>query len=126
MTHDEWLLRLLNDELEANDQQTTSSVEICEMKILSDYIITSVVKTQINVPFSIKTSHINMRLNEYCQLWYANYKSNTRSSGGSRIFPRGVRQLPKVLLFFNFVPKNCMKMKEFGPQGGARVPGAPP
>ena len=46
-------------------------------------------------------------------------------SGGSRIFPRGVRQLPKVLLFFNFVPENCMKMKEFGPPGG-RVPGVPP
>ena len=45
-------------------------------------------------------------------------------SGGSRIFPRGVRQLPKVLLFFNFFPENCMKMKEFGPPGG-RVPGAP-
>ena len=47
-------------------------------------------------------------------------------SGGSRIFPRGVRQLPKVLLFFNFFAENCMKMKEFGPLGGARVPGAPP
>ena len=48
------------------------------------------------------------------------------NSGGSRIFPGGgVRQLPKVLLFFNFVPENCMKMKEFGPQGGACVPGAP-
>ena len=29
--------------------------------------------------------------------------------------PGGVRQLPKVLLFFNFFPENCMKMKEFGP-----------
>ena len=38
-------------------------------------------------------------------------------SGGSRIFPRGVRQLPKVLLFFKFFAENCMKMKEFGPQG---------
>ena len=46
-------------------------------------------------------------------------------SGGSRIFPRGVRQLPKVLLFFNFFPENCMKTKEFGPSGG-HVPGAPP
>ena len=36
----------------------------------------------------------------------------------------GVRQLPKVLLFFNFVPENCMKMKEFGPQV-RHVPGAP-
>ena len=46
----------------------------------------------------------------------------SESSGGSRIFPRGVRQLPKVLLFFNFVPENCMKMKEFGPRGASLVP----
>ena len=48
------------------------------------------------------------------------------TSGGSRIFPRGGRQLPKVLLFFNFVPENCMKMKEFGPPGGGRASLAPP
>ena len=30
-------------------------------------------------------------------------------SGGSRIFPRGVRQLPKVLLFFNFFLKTACK-----------------
>ena len=52
------------------------------------------------------------------------YKCQTPISGGSRIFPRGVRQLPKMLLFFNFFAENCMKMKEFGPPGG--VPGAPP
>ena len=46
-------------------------------------------------------------------------------SGGSRIFPGGGRQLPKVLLFFNFVPGNCMKMKEFGLPGG-RASLAPP
>ena len=28
-------------------------------------------------------------------------------SGGSRIFPRGGRQLPKMLLFFNFLPKTA-------------------
>ena len=46
-------------------------------------------------------------------------------NGGSKIIPegRGVRQLPKVLLFFNFFAENCMKMKEFGPPGD--VPGAP-
>ena len=33
-------------------------------------------------------------------------------------FPQGVRQLPKLLLFFKFLPK----MKEFGPGGGARAP----
>ena len=30
-------------------------------------------------------------------------------------FPQGVCQLPKVLLFFNFFPENCMKMKELDP-----------
>ena len=38
-------------------------------------------------------------------------------------FREGVRQLPKVLLFFNFFAENCMKMKEFEPKGGG-VPGA--
>ena len=52
-------------------------------------------------------------------------KIECASSGGSRIFPRGVRQLPKVLLFFNFVSENCMKMKEFGLPGG-RASLAPP
>ena len=46
-------------------------------------------------------------------------------SGGSRIFPEGVRQLPKVLLFFNFFAENCMKMKKIWTPRGARVPGAP-
>ena len=48
------------------------------------------------------------------------------NSGGSRIFPRGVRQLPKVLLFFNFLAENCMKMKEFGPPGGGASLAPPP
>ena len=38
-------------------------------------------------------------------------------------FPEGVRQLPKVLLFFKFFAENCMKMKQFG--AGGR-PGTPP
>ena len=37
----------------------------------------------------------------------------------------GVRQLPKVLLFFKFFTENCMKMKEFGPPGGGHVPSVP-
>ena len=50
----------------------------------------------------------------------------TYSSGGSRIFPRGGRQLPKWVCLFIIFAENCMKMKEFGPPGGVRVPGAPP
>ena len=46
-------------------------------------------------------------------------------SGGSRIFPRGGAPTPKSAIIFQFFAENCMKMKEFGPPGGARVPGAP-
>ena len=51
---------------------------------------------------------------------------HTVSSGGSRIFPGGGRQLPKRVREPIFLVENCMKMKEFWPPGGARVPGAPP
>ena len=40
-------------------------------------------------------------------------------------FPRGGRQLPKVLLFFNFLPKTAWKWKNLDPGGGAR-PWRPP
>ena len=41
-------------------------------------------------------------------------------------FPRGGgRQLPKVLLFFNFLPKTAWKWKNLDPGGGAR-PWCPP
>ena len=46
-------------------------------------------------------------------------------SGGSRISPRRGRQLPRggapTYDFANF-PKNCMKLKEFGPPGGRARP----
>ena len=41
-------------------------------------------------------------------------------------FPGGGAPTPKSAIIFQFFAENCMKMKEFGPQGGARVPGAPP
>ena len=40
-------------------------------------------------------------------------------------FPQGGRQLPKIAIIFHIFAENCMKMKEFGPPGGARVPGVP-
>ena len=52
--------------------------------------------------------------------------TNEQGSGGSRIFLRGGALTPKMGLFFQLFAENCMKMKEFGPPGGARVPGAPP
>ena len=46
---------------------------------------------------------------------------NDNVSGGSRISPRRGRQLPRGglqhIIWPNF-PKNCMKLKEFGPPGG--------
>ena len=43
-------------------------------------------------------------------------------------FPRGGggAPTPKIAIIFHIFTENCMKMKEFGPPGGARVPGAPP
>ena len=52
------------------------------------------------------------------------FVEDTRS-GGSRIFPGGA-PTPKIAIIFHIFAENCMKMKEFGPPGGARVPGAPP
>ena len=40
-------------------------------------------------------------------------------------FPQGGAPTPKSAIIFQFFAENCMKMKEFGPPGGARVPGAP-
>ena len=45
-------------------------------------------------------------------------------------FPRGGGANSKggceKLLFGQFFPKNCMKLKEFGPQGGGARPWRPP
>ena len=45
-----------------------------------------------------------------------------QSSGGSRISPRRGRQLPggRQHMILPKFSKNCMKLKEFGPPGGAR------
>ena len=40
-------------------------------------------------------------------------------------FPRGGAPTLKIAIIFHIFAENCMKMKEFGPPGGARVPGAP-
>ena len=41
-------------------------------------------------------------------------------------FPQGGAPTPKIAIIFQIFAKKCMKIKEFGPPGGARVPGAPP
>ena len=41
-------------------------------------------------------------------------------------FSPGGAPTPKIAIIFQIFAENCMKMKEFGPPGGARVPGAPP
>ena len=40
-------------------------------------------------------------------------------------FSPGGAPTPKIAIIFQMFAKNCMKMKEFGPPVGARVPGAP-
>ena len=40
-------------------------------------------------------------------------------------FPQGGAPTSKIAIIFQIFAENCMKMKEFGPPGGARVPGAP-
>ena len=39
--------------------------------------------------------------------------------------PEGVRQLPDWDYFAHFFAENCMKIKDFGSPGGARVPSSP-
>ena len=41
-------------------------------------------------------------------------------------FSPGGAPTPKSAIIFQFFAENCMKMKEFGPQGGRASPGAPP
>ena len=41
-------------------------------------------------------------------------------------FSPGGAPTPKNAIIFQFFAENCMKMKEFEPPGGGRVPGAPP
>ena len=50
---------------------------------------------------------------------------NESSSGASRIFPQGGAPTPKIDILFQIFAENCMKMKEFGPPGGAH-PWPPP
>ena len=45
----------------------------------------------------------------------------TQISGGSRIFLGGGAPTPKVSVLTYFFAEKCMKMKEFGPQGGASL-----
>ena len=41
-------------------------------------------------------------------------------------FSPGGAPTPKSAIIFQFFAENCMKMKEFGPPGGPRVPAPPP
>ena len=40
-------------------------------------------------------------------------------------FPQGGAPTLKIAIIFQIFAENCMKMKEFGPPGGAHIPGAP-
>ena len=41
-------------------------------------------------------------------------------------FSPGGAPTPKIAIIFHIFAKNCTKMKEFGPPGGACIPGTPP
>ena len=53
-------------------------------------------------------------------------RSNDNLQWRIQDFPQGGAPTPKSAIIFQFFAENCMKMKEFGPPGGARIPGAPP
>ena len=50
-------------------------------------------------------------------LYKANLDTKSVADPG---FSRGGAPAPKLWLFYQFFAENCMKMKEFGPQAGAR------
>ena len=77
-----------------------------------------IVKTQ-----SAKSTWNFKRCSSAVQHYHTTYFSWMFYQWRIQDFLEGVRQLPKVLLFFNFFTENCMKMKEFGPPGG--IPGGP-
>ena len=52
--------------------------------------------------------------------------NNVLSQWRIQDFPQWGAPTPKIVIIFQIFAKNCMKMKEFGPPGGARVPGTPP
>ena len=54
------------------------------------------------------------------------YLSLSQNQWRIQDFPQGGAPTAKSAIIFQIFAKNCMKMKEFGPPGGARVPGAPP
>ena len=55
--------------------------------------------------------------------WVWNIRNRAVADPG---FSPGGAPTPKIAIIFHIFAENCMKMKEFGPPGGARVPGAPP
>ena len=52
---------------------------------------------------------------------YGPYHIQRRIQG----FPHGGARTPKIAIIFQIFAENCMKMKEFGPPGEGRIPGAP-
>ena len=73
----------------------------------------------------VELSGLYFELNNRVTCLCISYLNQKVHSGGSRIFPRWARQLPKNYYFPIFFAENCIKMKEFGPPGG-RASLAPP
>ena len=60
------------------------------------------------------------------QIWIRIWAASVGFQWRIQDFPQGGAPTPKIAIIFQIFAKNCMKMKEFGPPGGGRVPGAPP
>ena len=57
--------------------------------------------------------------------WHEDYHDDDNSVADPGFSPGGGAPTPKSAIIFQFFAENCMKMKEFGPQGG-RASLAPP
>ena len=57
--------------------------------------------------------------------FFGKSRFDVQSSVADPGFSPGGAPTPKSAIIFQFFAENCMKMKEFGPPGGTRVPGAP-
>ena len=102
-------------------------ITVCPVIVL---ILCSFFRLDSPLPWhSVRNNNRSLDFSAEDLLWHNGTITLTETemdtSGGSRIFPSGVRQLPNLDYFVNFLPKTGWKWKNLDPPGGARVPGAP-
>ena len=105
--------------------------EVIKLEFSSLDFVPRFFKSLFGGSFPIETNPIQLRVNfiDFATpdvIWLS-LMVHMVNSGGSRIFPRGVRQLPKLLLFFKFLPKTAWEWKNLDPRGGGSArPWRPP